>query len=99
MRIVCASVGTSANQRHQAPSYDRADAFGCGEDMRADGTIGILNGDRDLHCGLKGLADIKALALAADEDSHGLEVARGFACRVYRESPRALRRRGCFPGR
>src|SRR5262249_4445111 len=79
-------------------SYVGADAFHSGEDVRADRTVGIPNGNRDLQYGLKGLADIKALGLAANKDRHRLEVAPGFACRLGRSGPPPVPLRGRFPG-
>jgi hypothetical protein len=50
--------------------------------MRADGAIGILDGDWNVKDGLRALADIEMLGLAADEDRHRPLVARRFARRL-----------------
>src|SRR5215813_40157 len=62
------STWISALQRDHAPSHvGVADALHSGEDMRADRTIDILDRDGTLQDGLKGLPDIEALGLAANE--------------------------------
>ena len=86
--IVSATAGTSATQRHQAPSYMGACAFHCGEDIRPDWTVGVPHSDRDLQYGLKGLADIKALGLTANKDRHRREVVGG-SCVPPRSQRRA----------
>src|SRR5437660_4261694 len=75
----------SAIQREHAPSHvGISDALHSGEDMRADRTIGILDRDRTLQDGLKGLPDIKALGLPANEHRYRLEVARRLTRRLGR---------------
>jgi hypothetical protein len=51
-------------------------AFHRGENVRANRTIGVLNHDRGLEEGLKGLPHIQALGLAANEHRYRLESAR-----------------------
>ena len=58
--------------------------------MRADRTIGILDGDRDFQDGLKGLPDVKALGFTANKDGYRLEVARQLARRLGRDDARAV---------
>src|SRR6266566_2152647 len=94
----------SAIQRDHAPSHVdvAADALHGGEDMRADRTIGILDRDVTLQDGLKGLPDIEALGLAANEYRYRLEVARHLTRHLGRcdsrlfcfDSGFACRRRG-----
>src|SRR5215467_780229 len=73
----------SAIQRDHAPSHAVvADALHGGEDMRADRTIGVLDRDWALEDRLKGLPDINALCLAANEHRHWLEIARRLTCRL-----------------
>src|SRR5205823_14670417 len=58
--------------------------------MRADRTIRILDRDRTLEDGLKGLPDIKPLGLAADQHRYRLERARHLARRLGCRGPRRL---------
>src|SRR5262245_45954808 len=77
--LVCASIGLSVYQRHQAPLYVSAAALHCSEDIRTDWTVGIADDDRNFHYRLESLAHVKALGLSADKNGHWLKVARGFA--------------------
>ena len=63
-----AAVQTSTVQRDDAPSHVgvAVGPFQGGENVRANRTIGILDRDRTLQDGLKGLPDIKPLGLAAN---------------------------------
>src|SRR5207248_5380735 len=67
-----------------------------GEDMRADWTIRIFDGDWTIKDGLECLADIKSLSLPADQNRYRLEFARGLARRLGCRGQRSLRGRGGF---
>jgi hypothetical protein len=95
-----ANIWMATIQRDHAPSHVvAAGVLRGGKDMSANRAIGIPDHDRGFQDGLKGLTDIKALSLTADEDRYRREVARHLARRLGGGDPRGLCRDSGFAGR
>src|SRR5258708_10133669 len=78
LRIGHPAIRMSAIQRNHAPSHFEvaADTLDWRENVRAERMVGSLARDGTLQDWLKGLPDIEALRLAANEHRYRLEVAR-----------------------